>query len=247
MYTGARNRCTRAHRYGLILPELEDTALHLRRRYHQAIRDAKRRHWKEFLSEVDNIWKVARYLEPEARTIGSIPALCSGGRTADDDQGKAQALLETFFPPLPSIQSESVEERPQADALPMEEIAPHEIETALMKMASWKAPGPDGLPAVVWQQVRPTVKQWVVEIFQASIRLSYFPLPWKVAKIVVVPKGRRDPSLPKSYRPISLFADTRKGVRGGLRQQNLRLGGEAPAVTPESLRSTTEATMRTSA
>ena len=51
-----------------------------------------------------------------------------------------------------------------------------------------------------------TVKQWVVEIFLASLRLSYFPSAWKAAKIVVIPKGGRDPSLPKSYRPISLLA-----------------------------------------
>lgn len=77
---------------------------------------------------------------------------------------------------------------------------------ALMRMASWKAPGPDGLPVVVWQQMWPTVKQWVVELFQASLRLSYSPSAWKVAKIVMMPKGGRDPSLPKSYRPISLLA-----------------------------------------
>lgn len=75
-----------------------------------------------------------------------------------------------------------------------------------MRMASWKAPGPDALPVVVWQQMWPTVKRWVVELFQASLRLSYFSSAWKVAKIVVIPKGGRDPSLPKSYRPISLLA-----------------------------------------
>lgn len=57
----------------------------------------------------------------------------------------------------------------------MEEFIPHEIEEALTRMASWKAPGPDGLPVVMWQQIWPTVKHWVVEIFQASLRLSYFP------------------------------------------------------------------------
>ena len=108
-----------------------------------------------------------------------------------------------FFPHC-LIQDESPRGAPQSDALPMESITPHEIEAALMKMAPWKGPGPDGLPVVVWQQVWPAVKHWVVEIFQASLRLSYFPNIWKVAKIVVFPKGGRDPSLPKSYRPISL-------------------------------------------
>ena len=158
------------------------------------------------MNNTDNIWKAARYLEPGDRALGTVPTLRSGDRRIHDDHGKAHALLETFFPPLPDIQDESPRGATQSEALPMETITPHEIEAALMKMASWKAPGPDGLPVVMWQQVWPTVKHWVVEIFQASLRLSYFPNTWKVAKIVVLPKGGRDPSLPKSYRPISLLA-----------------------------------------
>lgn len=126
-YTWARNRCTRARRYGFTLPELEDTASHLRRQYHQAIRDTKRRYWREFLNNTDNIWKAAQYLEPGGRSIGTVPALRSSNRTIDDDQGKAQALPETFFPPLPAIQGDSAGEEPQLEALPMEEISAHEI------------------------------------------------------------------------------------------------------------------------
>jgi hypothetical protein len=144
--------------------------------------------------------------------MGIVPTLRSGDQTINDDQGKAHALLETFFPPLPNIQDESPGDRPLPGALPMETITPHEVEAALMRMASWKAPGPDALPVVVWQQIWPTVKHWVVEIFQASLRFSYFPSAWKVAKIVVIPKGGRDPSLPKSYRPISLLATLGKAL-----------------------------------
>jgi hypothetical protein len=211
-YTWARNRCTRARRYGFILPDLEDAALHLRRQYHRAIRDAKRRHWKEFLDNTDNIWKAARYLEPRERSFGMIPTLCTADRTIDDDQEKAKVLLEAFFPPLPDIQDAPQMYTQQSEPLPMEPITPHEIEIALMHMASWKAPGQDGLPVVVWQRVWLAVRHWVVEIFQASLRLSYFPNPWKVARIVVLPKGGRDPSLPKSYRPISLLATLGKAL-----------------------------------
>ena len=205
-YTWARNRRTQARRYGVDLAALEDTASYLRKQYHRAIRDAKRRHWKEFLDNTENIWKAARYLQPGDQSMGIVPTLRSGDQTINDDQGKAHALLETFFPPLPNIQDEPPRDRLLPDALPMETITPHEIEVALMRMAPWKAPGPDALPVVVWQQMWPTVKHWVVEIFQASLRLGYFPGAWKVAKIVVIPKGGRDSSLPKSYRPISLLA-----------------------------------------
>ncbi|KAJ5215587.1 uncharacterized protein N7498_001994 [Penicillium cinerascens] len=147
-YTWARNRCTQARRYGVDVAALEDTALYLRRQYHRAIRDAKRRHWREFLSNTDNIWKAARYLQPGDHSMGIVPTLRSGEQTISDDQGKAHALLETFFPPLPDIQDEPPRDRPQPDALPMEMITPNEIEAALKGMASWKAPGPDALPVV---------------------------------------------------------------------------------------------------
>ena len=205
-YTWTRNQCTQARRYGSDCGALEDHALYLRRQYHRAIRDAKRLHWREFLANTDNVWKAARYLQPRDQSMGQVPTLRSGEQTVNDDQGKAHVLLETFFPPLPQIQDEPPRDRSLPDALPMEMLTEHEIEDALRRMAPWKAPGPDGLPVVVWQQVWPTVKHWVVEIFEASLRLSYFPLAWKVAKIVVIPKGGRDPSLPKSYRPISLLA-----------------------------------------
>jgi hypothetical protein len=123
-YTWARNRCTRAQRYGVDLAALEDTASYLRGQYHRAIRDTKRRHWREFLDNTDNIWKAARYLQPGDRSMGIVPTLRSGNRTINDDQGKAHALLETFFPPLPNIQDESPRDRPLPDALPRKRL-PH--------------------------------------------------------------------------------------------------------------------------
>lgn len=190
------------------MSELEDTASHLRRQYHRAIRDAKRRHWKEFLNNTDNIWKAARYLEPGNRSIGMVSALSIEGRTIDDDHGKAHALLEAFFPPLPSILDGPHEEPQQLAALPMETINSHEIEAALLKMASWKAPGPDGLPVVVWQRIWPIVKHWVVKIFQASLRLSYFPAVWRSLR------GRQDVFYPLHMKPAATPAARGSIIRG---------------------------------
>lgn len=65
---------------------------------------------------------------------------------------------------------------------------------------------------VVWQRIWPTVKHWIIKNFQASLRLSCFLNSWKVAKIVVLPKAGRDPSLLKSYRPLSLLATLEKAL-----------------------------------
>ena len=45
----------------------------------------------------------------------------------------------------------------------------------------------------------------VTHIFNASLRLSYFPLLWKFATIILFPKPNKPPDLPSSHRPISLL------------------------------------------
>lgn len=74
-----------------------------------------------------------------------------------------------------------------------------------MKASPWKAPGRDGLPMGVWQKTWDVVGDRILGIFQASIQLGYVPAEWKVAKIITLPKAGKDPSLPNSYRPISLL------------------------------------------
>jgi hypothetical protein len=120
---------------------LEDAASHFQRQYHRAIRDAKRRHWKEFLDNTDNIWKAAQYLGPGKRSFGRIPTLKTDYQIFDNNQEKSWVLLEVFFPPLPDIRKEPQPFIQQPESLPMELITPQEIEVALMKMSSWKAPG----------------------------------------------------------------------------------------------------------
>lgn len=156
-YTWTRNRCTQARRCGLDFAALEDMALHFQRQYHRNIRDAKRRalegvprHYRQHLEGV----AIPPAVEP---IYGDSPTLCSGELTFNHDQGRLIHCLETFSP-LPSIQDETPRDRSLPDALPVGKVTEHEIEVALMRMASWKAPGPAGLPVVVWQKVWSTVK-----------------------------------------------------------------------------------------
>lgn len=43
-------------------------------------------------------------------------------------------------------------------------------------------------------------------IFNAAIRLGYFPSAWKISIIIPILKPLKNPSLPSSYRPISLLS-----------------------------------------
>ena len=44
----------------------------------------------------------------------------------------------------------------------------------------------------------------IVSVFIACLKLG-FPMEWKRARVIMIPKPGKDKSLPKSYRPISLL------------------------------------------
>jgi hypothetical protein len=45
----------------------------------------------------------------------------------------------------------------------------------------------------------------LIYIFNAALRLRYFPQQWKVAKIILVPQPGNPAELPASYRPLSVL------------------------------------------
>ena len=94
------------------MPELEQLAKNTSKQYHDTIRKQKKAHWHEFLADGTNIWKAAKYLNPEKKAAFSkIPQLVRADGTRTSDSGEqADELLATFFPPLPE---EIAEERPQ--------------------------------------------------------------------------------------------------------------------------------------
>jgi len=50
-----------------------------------------------------------------------------------------------------------------------------EIERCVFAAKPWKAAGEDGLPAIVWRQIWPVVKDRILTLFQTSIATGQIP------------------------------------------------------------------------
>ncbi|XP_044717870.1 reverse transcriptase (RNA-dependent DNA polymerase) domain-containing protein [Hirsutella rhossiliensis] len=132
-----------------------------------------------------NIWRAAKYLKP------------------------AEELLSTFFPPLPTrIEPEG--ERPQRQEIAMPDLTLQEIEEKVMAAKPWKAPGEDGLPAIVWKKL------------------------WHVVKHRIIPLRKPDKgdyTLAKAWRPISLLSTLGK-ILEAVVAERISYAAEAQGLLP---------------
>ena len=208
VYTFWRNQARAQRRAGQVRPDLERRAKEASKEYHDAIRKQKKLHWDDFLAEDVNIWKAAKYLKPETGVMDDrVPPLKrEDGSTTEDTVEQAEELLSTFFPPLPAkIDDEG--ERPQRTGVHMPDLTMEEVEEKVLAAKPWKAPGEDGLPAMVWKQLWPVVRYRVLHLFDTSLRDGVVPHQWRSAKIIPLKKADKgDYTVAKAWRPISLLS-----------------------------------------
>ena len=205
-YTYWRNRVRAAKRAGLPITSYNARAKAARETYRNQIREHKRRHWTEFLNETTNIWKAARYLKQDATSgFTKIPAIETVTGLVTESQSISTALLEEFFPPTPPAEANQGNQTARTP-LPSPSLTEEEIERALRRAKPWKAAGDDGLPAGLWQQLWPVLKDAIILLFRKSIQDGELPNSWKSAKIIPLRKpDKPDYTVAKAYRPISLL------------------------------------------
>ena len=225
-YTLFRNQARRQRRYygsEFARPQY-NSAQAAKRDYHSAFRRQKKQHWDEFLDEPGNIWDTCRYIDDKSSQASFTPI--SGLKTSDttkvtNNSEMAQVLLKEFFPPLPEYPlSTPLSPQSTIHQLPMVPITEDEITKAVFSASPLKGPGPDTIPALVWQILWPTVKDTVSRLFTASIECGIMPDQWKTARIISLRKPQKeDYSIPGAYRPISLLSTLGKMLEAVMAQR----------------------------
>ena len=78
--------------------------------------------------------------------------------------------------------------------------------TAIRKLATGKAPGPDGIPNEIIRYLPTQMHDLIYNFFKLSSRIEYIPYTWCVSATCLIYKPhKQDPHNPGCYRPIALM------------------------------------------
>ena len=77
--------------------------------------------------------------------------------------------------------------------------------TKLVSKLKFKAPGIDNIPNILIKRGGTILVKHLTNLFNLSVNSGRFPAHWKVAVVIPILKDGKDPSLPNSYRPVSLL------------------------------------------
>ena len=184
------------------------------------IKEFRCKTWNNTVKKLDikdnSLWRMTKAL---TRTQTNIPPLKDDTNNIKffSAEDKAKRLAENFaktFTPHNTLSSPDFTD--ETDKLVAEylkepctdefkNITGFELKQYFRRTKNNKAPGIDRISNFVLKHLPSLGLKRLAEIFNACQKLNYYPKNWKKALILVFAKAGEDPTLPTSYRPISLL------------------------------------------
>lgn len=161
-----------------------------------------------------SLWKATRKVKQPQQFIP--PIKLADGSWARTNKEKATIFanhLQTVFQPFPREITEEEEQEiheclatPDQMELPIKKFKVKEVQDMINNdLNAKKAPGWDLITGRILKELPARVIRIITMLFNAALKLEYFPSQWKVAQIILLPKPGKDPEQVTSYRPISLL------------------------------------------
>lgn len=158
-----------------------------------------------------SLWKKTKFI---TKTYERIPPLKVGNEWHSTSQDKADLfsqILESQFKTNPTLDPVFDSMIKNEVAIPLQlsplsiHITPGQVLNAIKRTSPKKAPGNDLITLPLLKAFPRKTLVYLTQIFNAILRLTYFPKKWKYAIVVMIPKPDKQKSDPHSYRPISLL------------------------------------------
>lgn len=160
-----------------------------------------------------SLWKATKNLNKAQQS--NPPIRKEKGKWARSNAEKAQLfaehLSEVFKPhktECPSEDDNINDFLNSADQLemPIKSFKKKEIRSMINKnLNPKKSPGYDLITGRIIKELSNRGIKYITQLFNAIMRLEYFPMQWKVAEIILIPKPGKSANDVASYRPISLL------------------------------------------
>lgn len=187
----------------------------------------------------NSLWKAVASTKKPVRANPSLRCPLNG-TWLRSDESKANAFanhLEQVFQPHSGCQTNAQLEQDVASSVmapppqsTLEEVTATEVKEEIKRVNTRKAPGLDRINGQAIKFFTPKAVTFVTTLFNALLRLQYFPTAWKVASIVMVQKPGKPIEDVKSYRPISLLPVISKIFERIILR---RLSGPVSAIIPD--------------
>jgi len=179
-----------------------------RNSYVRILRKEKRTSWRRFAGEIrDDRWgRCFRWIKKgsadhEAPSVLRKP----NGEYTKTLKETLRILLDTLIPSEDTT-SQTSDYIPQREKYNHVRTNSEEVRKAIWRMSTRKAPGEDGITALILRKAWTSIHQVVTSLFDDLLEAGYFPKLWRTADVVTILKGtdkkREDP---KSFRPVSLL------------------------------------------
>ncbi|XP_015509714.2 uncharacterized protein LOC107216897 [Neodiprion lecontei] len=165
-----------------------------RRELNKAIKDSKKRCWKELVEEVErDPWGrpykvVMTHLKYQPIPSPTCPQLL-------------ERIVSTLFP----RQREFIYSSLQINSEDIPPVTEEELMEACNRVGNNKAPGLDGIPNIALKTSIKAAPKLFLETYDSCLKEGIFPRRWKQQRLVLLPKGKKPPDEPSSYRPLCML------------------------------------------
>lgn len=188
--------------------------------YETAIADAKSKAWKTFLSSCKNAGDAFlrnKILNKPKSERNLQPLLKKDGKMTENIEETMNLLLDSVTGTTPTLnkkhkqtvrRNETYLKQTISEREP--EITEEEINKAISSLKPKKAPGMDKIPGTFYKKCSSPLLPTIKTIFNACLRLGYFPKSFKTGEVIFLKKPQKDGNIPKDYRPITLLSTISK-------------------------------------
>lgn len=158
-----------------------------------AINRSKAAHWRKLAEEVNaDPWGLGYKIV--TKKLGAM------ARGAIMNAECMTHIVNELFPTHPLLTKEQVED--------VGEIPPfteEELKAAVTSLRSGKAPGPDGIPSEALKSATCVCPEILLRMYNACLKEGVFYSEWKIARLVLISKGKGNALAPSSYRPLCML------------------------------------------